>query len=270
MRLAQEPRGSALLAMRRTMAALGAALWLAAAPAAAQELTLEQATALLDSGSPDEVRSGIEAMGLLGSPGAVAPLSARIRRGLPPELLLVAVDTLGILGRNEAGPILFELLQHRRPEVRLRTVQAIATCRPDGADRALVVALSDSTAPVRTAAAQTLGELHAVSALDSLFLAYDHGVLEAGPAIAEVARAEDVARVVAYVGHHPFGTLRPMLLTLMQRADLPARARLAVVSAVSELATAEARALLEEAANDLPARDPVRRAAEDAAARISS
>lgn len=254
-----------------------AAVWLAAfalcstsVAARAQEITLEQATALLDSGSPDEVRTGIEAMGLLGVAEAVAPLTTRIRRGLPPELLVTAVDTLGILGRNEAGPILFELAQHRRPEVRLRAVQAIATCRPDGADRALVLSLSDSSAPVRTAAAQTLGELRAVSALDSLFLAYDHGVLEAGPAIAEVARVEDVARVLAYVGHHPFATLRPMLLTLMQRNDLPARTRLTVVSAVSELATAEARALLEEAANDLPARDPVRRAAEEAAARISS
>jgi len=270
MRLAQEPRGSASSAVRRTVVALGAALWLSASPAGAQELTLEQATALLDSASVDEVRSGIEAMGLLGSPGAVAPLSARIRRGPPPELPPTDVHPPRLLGRNEAGPVLFELVQHRRPEVRLRAVQAIATCRPDGADRALVVALSDSSAPVRTAAAQTLGELRAVSALDSLFLASDHGGTEAGPAIPQVPPTQGLARVTAVRCPPPLGALRPMLLTLMQRADLPARARLTVVSAVSELATAEARALLEEAANDLPARDPVRRAAEEAAARISS
>jgi len=184
MRLAHEPRGSAATPLRGLLASLALALWLTSAPAQAQELTLEQATALLDSGNPEEVRAGIEGMGLLGSPGAVAPLSARIRRGLPPELLVMAVDTLGILGRNEAGPILFELVQHRRPEVRLRAVQAIATCRPDAADRVLVVALSDSSAPVRTSAAQTLGEPRAVSALDSLLLPYDHGVLEASPPLA--------------------------------------------------------------------------------------
>ncbi|MBX7194483.1 MAG: HEAT repeat domain-containing protein [Sandaracinaceae bacterium] len=242
---------------------------LVSSTASAQELTLEQASALLDSSSPDEVRMGIESMGLLGSPGAVAPLTARIRRGLPPELLLTAIDTLGILGRNEAGPILFELVTHRRPEVRLRAVQAIATCRPRGADTALVTALSDSSPAVRSAAAQTLGELRASGALESLFLAFDHEVLEAGPAIAAVARGEDVPRILAYVGHHPFTTLRPMLLTLMTRADLPAARRLEAVARVSELATPEARALLEEVVNALAANDPVRRSATDAMNRIS-
>jgi HEAT repeat protein len=237
--------------------------------ASAQEITLAQATALLDSSSADEVRMGIESLGLLGSPAAVEPLAARIRRGLPPELLLTAIDTLGILGRNEAGPILFELVTHRRPDVRLRAVQAIATCRPRGADVALVTALSDSSAPVRNAAAQTLGELRASSALESLFLAFDHDVMEAGPAIAEVARAEDVSRVLAYVGRHPFTTLRPMLVTLMTRTDLPAARRMEAVARVSELATAEARALLEEVLGQLAANDPIRRGATDAMNRIS-
>lgn len=237
--------------------------------ALAQELTLEQATAMLDAPNADEVRMGIESMGLIGSPAAVAPLSARIRRGLPPDLLVVAIDTLGILGRNEAGPILFELVTHRRPDVRLRAVQAIATCRPTGADRALVTALSDSSAPVRNAAAQTLGELRASSALESLFLAFDHEVMEAGPAIAEVARPEDVSHVLTYVGRHPFTTLRPMLITLMTRTDLPAPRRMEAVARVSELATPEARALLEEVVGRLAANDPIRRGTTDAMNRIS-
>lgn len=246
------------------LGALGAPL-----RARAQELTLEQATALLDSPNADEVRMGIESMGLLGSPAAVEPLSARIRRGLPSELLVTAIDTLGILGRNEAGPILFELVTHRRPDVRLRAVQAIATCRPRGADAALITALSDSSPPVRNAAAQTLGELRAASALEALFLAFDHEVMDAGPAIAEVARAEDVPRVLAYLGHHPFTTLRPMLVTLMTRTDLPAPRRMEAVARVSELATAEARALLEEVIGQLAANDPIRRGATDAMNRIS-
>ncbi len=237
--------------------------------AAAQEISLEQATAMLDSSSADEVRMGIESMGLLGRPEAVEPLSARIRRGLPAELLVTAIDTLGILGRNEAGPILFELVSHRRADVRLRAVQAIATCRPRGADVALVSALSDSSSPVRNAAAQTLGELRASSALEALFLAFDHEVMEAGPAIAEVARAEDIPRVLAYLGHHPFTTLRPMLITLMTRTELPPARRLEAVARVSELATAEARALLEEVIGQLAANDPIRRGATDAMNRIS-
>ena len=259
------------LAHARTLAlALGlATIGLAAPMAHAQELTIEQATQLLDSSNADEVRMGIESMGLLGSPAAVEPLSARIRRGLPPELLVTAIDTLGLLGRNEAGPILFELVTHRRPEVRLRAVQAIATCRPRGAERALASALSDSSAPVRATAAETLGELRATSALESLFLAFDHDVLEAGPAIARIARPEDLPRVLGYVGQRPFTALRPMLLALMTRSDLPAPRRVEVVGRVGELATPEARALLEEVVNALGPNDPARRAAADAMNRIS-
>lgn len=240
------------------------------ASARAQTIPLAQARQLLDSRNADEVRMGIEAMGLNGSPAAVAPLGDRIRRGLPPDLLLAAVDTLTVLGRAEAGPVLFELLSHRRPEVRLRAVQAIAGCRPGGADRALAVALSDSSAHVRAAAARTLGELRANGVAESLFLAFERGVPEAGPALAEIARPEHVRRILEYVGRQPFNALRPMLVRLIQRIDLEQRSRLDVVARLGELATAEARAALEEAAQALSARDPVRRAAEDAAARISS
>ncbi len=233
------------------------------------QLSLPQALELLDASSADEVRMGIESLGLLGNPAAVEPLAARIRRGLPPDLLAPAVDTLGILGRNEAGPILYELLTHRRPEIRLRAVQAIATCRPRGADRALVATLSDSSREVREAAAAALSELHATSALDSLFLAFDHDVAAAGPAIATLARPEDVPRVLAYLGRVPFATLRPMLGTLIGRADLPQPRRLEVVARVGELATPDARALLDEASRALPANDPVRRAAIDTMSRIA-
>jgi HEAT repeat protein len=244
---------------------------LAPAPVHAQQMTVPQAVELLASNDADEVRMGIETLGLIGSPAAVEPLAARIRRGLPTELLATAIDTLGILGRAEAGPVLFELVGHRRPEIRLRAVQAIAMCRPRGADAVLVSALGDSAAPVRAAAAQTLGELRASSAVDSLFLAFERDVAEAGPALAAVARPEDVTRLLAYLGRRPFTVLRPTLLALAVRTDLPARARLEVVNRVGELATPEARALLEEIVTSLPASDlgPVRRAATDTAARIA-
>ena len=239
--------------------------------AQAQQMTVAQATELLNASSPDEVRMGIETLGLLGSPQAVAPISARIRGGLPPELLSTAVDTLGILGRAEAGPVLFELLAHRRPEIRLRAVQAIGMCVPRGADRALIPSLSDSSAEVRAAAAEALLSLRATSAVPELFLAFEHDVLQAGPALAALARPEEVPRILGYLGRLPFATLRPMLLTLLQRADLPARARIELVARLGELATAEVRVLLEEFIAGLPAGDnsPLRRAAEDTMNRIA-
>jgi HEAT repeat protein len=239
--------------------------------AASAQLTLEQAIAQLDSSDRGEVQAAIESFGLLGSPAAIRPLATRIRAGLPPDLLSVAVDTLTVLGHRDAGPILFELLSHRRPEIRLLAVQGIQACTPPGADRALVTALSDASPEVRALAATTLGELDARSAVDSLFLAFEHHVTEAGPALARLVDQEGARRLLGYLGSEPFANLRPILFALLTRTDLPSRARLDIVARVSELATAEVRALLEEVVRDgeLPTRDPVRRAAEDAAGRIA-
>ncbi|UJR79023.1 Hypothetical protein I5071_10560 [Sandaracinus amylolyticus] len=247
----------------------GLALALAPARAAAQDLTLDQATQMLRSSDHDEVQTAIQSIGLLGSPRGVEPLAARIRDGLAPDLLESAIDTLTVLGRAEAGPVLFELVTHRRPEVRLRAVQAIAATRPRGADRALVSALSDSSAEVRSAAATALGDLGAASAAESLFLALDRGVPEAGPALGKVVRAEHVGRVLEYLGRLPFSQMQGVLDEMLRRRDLPSRSRLDVVARLGELATPEVRTFLSEWASAQPANDPVRRAAEDVVARIA-
>lgn len=254
------------------LAVLAALAW---APAAgAQELTRDQAIELLRSTDHDQIQTGIQSIGLLGDPRAIEPLSERIRDGLAPDLLEAAIDTLTVLGRPEAGPILFELSLHRRPEVRLRAVQAIAATRPRGADRALVTSLSDSSAEVRAAAATALGELGAGAsgALDSLFLALDRGVPEAGPAIGRLARAEHVGRILEYLGRMPFTQMRAVLSAVLSRADVPARAKLDVIARLGELATPEVRTFLEEWVSDLPqgrANEPLRRAAQDTIARIA-
>jgi len=241
------------------------------ATAAAQDLTLAQATQMLRSTSHDEVQTAIQSLGMLGSPAAVEPLSERIRDGLAPDLLEAAIDTLTVLGRAEAGPVLFELSTHRRPEVRVRAVQAIAACRPRGADRALATALSDASPDVRSAAARGLGEIGATSAIDSLFLAFDRDVPEAGPALGRLARPEHVARILESLGRVPFDQMRTVLSELLARRDLPSRAKIDVITRLAELATAEVRSFFQEflAAAALPANDPVRRAAEDAITRIA-
>jgi len=241
-----------------------------ASPARAQ--TLEEAVAQLASPDPAVVREGIESFGLIGSAEAVAPLAERIREGLPPDLLRVALDTLTVLGQPEAGPVFFDMLSHRRPDVRLLAVQGIAACSPRGADRALATALSDSSAEVRALAATTLGELGSAASIDPLFLALDHHILEAAPALARLVDAAGATRLAGYVGREPFSALRPALLTLLSRGNLASRTRVEIVARLAELATAEVRGLLEDLVRSggLPERDPVRRAADDAATRIAN
>ncbi len=253
--------------MKRRLIAAALALGLAS-PAAAQDY--DEAVAALAANDPDTVRGGLEALGLSGSPRAVGPIGERIRRGLPPDLLGVALDTLLVLGRPEAGPVLVDLTSHRRAEIRLKAVQAIVACRPRGADRVLIEALSDGDPAVRGAAAEGLGTLGARAAIDPLFHALERHVPEAAAAIARVAQPADVDRFLDLLGRVPFAEATEPLNDMLRRADLAASAKLAIIHRLTELATPEVRRFLEELVASADASVPaaVLRAAQDAIPRI--
>jgi len=229
---------------------------------------------MLQSNDPAQIRSGIEAMGLIGNRRVIDPLAARIRAGLPTELLGAAVDTLMVLSRPEAGPILFELTTHRRPEIRLKAVQAIVASEPRGADRALITALSDMDPRVRAAAALGLGERGATSAVDPLFHALDRHVTEASTAIGQIANPAQIDRLLEYLGRLRFDALTPALSEVLARDDVPRAKKLDVIAKLSELATPEVKQFLQDYVASLPEPrrgrpDPVREAAEDAILRIA-
>lgn len=228
---------------------------------------------LLASDDPEKIREGIETIGLEGKPRYIEPLADRIRKGLPPELLDAAIDTLGVMGRPQAGPILFELSSHRRSEVRAKTVQAIVACKPDGAERALVTALSDEDESVRAAAALGLGEIEAKGSIDQLFTALDRGVMQAATAIGQIAEREHIDKLLGYLGELPFDTITPALLEVLAREDVPRKVKLDVIARLGELATPEVKTFLQDYVASLPpssrGRDPVRQAAEDVILRIA-
>jgi HEAT repeat protein len=259
------------VAMRRGIPIVLCAL-LFAAPASAQRGRAEvtQAITNLSSRDPAEVRAAIEALGVAGDARAVGPISERIRKGLPPDLLDAAIDALTVLGRPEAGPVLFELANHRRAAVRLKAVIAIAATHPRGADRVLAEALGDTNAQVRSAAAEGLGEISATSAIDALFHALDRRILEAAASLGRLVRATDIERFLGYLGQLPFDAITPALTEMLRREDLPARARLTIVHRLIELATPEVRTFLEQYVASLPESDrsELRRAAEDAIPRL--
>ncbi|MGE0787091.1 MAG: HEAT repeat domain-containing protein [Sandaracinaceae bacterium] len=265
--------------MRATPVVAGTLLAVAglafAAPALAQRRgggpDLSGPLAQLASTDQDEVRAGLEALGLSGSPRAVTPIVQRVERGLPPELLGVAVDTLMILGRPEAGPLLFDLMHHRRADIRLKAIQAILATLPPGHEGVLVTALGDSEPTVRAAAAEGLGSTGAVRSIDALFHALERGVPEAAMAIAALARPSDVDRMLALVGTMPFEALTPALSELLHRRDLADRSKVAIIHRLTELATPGVRSFLEDFVASLPPEDhsEVRRAAEEAIPRIA-
>jgi len=244
--------------------ALAVAFSIGAAPVAAQRLRLADAAQMLDSSDRDEVRMGIEGLGSLGGRRAAAALTARIRRGLPADLLDVAVETLGLLGEASAGPVLFELANHRRPEVRRAAIEAIVSCRPRGASAALIGALDDLDPRVRASAAVGLGQIGDTNALEVLFQALDRGLLEAATAIGQLADEPALRRLVGYLGRIPFDALAPALTEVFARRDVSREVKLDLVGRVAELATPEAREYLTELAEAL-GDGPLQQAAEEAA-----
>lgn len=242
-----------------------------AAPEVVAGPPLETLVAQLASSDEDAIRQGIEALGLRGTSDVVAPLAARIRRGLPPELLELAVDTLVITGRVEAGPVLITLVAHRRPAIRLKAILGIASLKPRGAEQSLGLALGDSDSQIRAAAAVGLGQVGARGSVDRLFLALEHGVLEASTSIGQLATPAEVVRLLGYLGRLAFDAISPALGEVLARADVPDRTKLDIIARLAELATSETKVFLQEFVAALPATDhgPVRRAAEDAAMRIA-
>jgi hypothetical protein len=252
------------------LSALGAAL--APLPADAQRsVRPEEVRRLLDEAAPRDVLEGLESAGLSGSPRMVPLVGARIRRGLTPELLDVAIDTLAVLGRPEAGPVLFELARHRRAEIRRRAIEAIVACEPPDAEPVLIRALADADATVRTSAALALGALGRDSSIEPLFAAFDRGVLDAITAIGQRARPSDLARLTGYLGRQPLVLLAPALTEVLARSDVPERDKLTLVATLEALATPEVGRFLDDVQAGLPedrAYDTLRAAAAAASERI--
>jgi HEAT repeat protein len=243
----------------------------AAAPAQQSGLSLEEISLMLSSGSADEVKMAIESSALLNSPAVVPILIDRVRAGLPPDLLSDAIEALVLLNQPQANPLFVELSRHRRPSVRLRSVQALAALRARDAEPALVRALGDSSPEVREAAAEGLGQLSASGSLDVLFAAFDRGVLGAGRAIGKLVGDAQVPRVLQSLGRVPLSSLSPVFDALLARNDIGEATKLSIVAALSELGTNEARAYLDGLRPQLPqdASPRVRKAIDDAVARIA-
>jgi len=218
--------------------------------------------------SPDAatVKSALDAAALAPTPAAVTAIGARIREGLPPDLLDAAIDALGIMHRPDAAPILAQLVSHRRAAVRKRAIEAIAVARATGATSALVGALDDVDPTVRGAAATSLTLLRAVAALPQLFEAYERGVPEAASAVGQLARQSQLPRILAGIGTRDFALVSRALDVLLHRDDITIQAKREIVTTLSEHDTAEVRRFFQQIAAPLPYNDPLRAAIEAATA----
>lgn len=233
-------------------------------------LSLEEIAVMLSSSNPDEVKMAIESAALLGNPEVVPMLSERVRAGLPPDLLNAALDALSLINQPSSSELFVMLSRHRRPSVRLRSVQALVALRSRDAEPTLMVALGDSAPDVREAAAEGLGQLSASASVEPLFQAFDRGVVSAGRSLGKLVRDDQVPRMLELIGRAPLTSLTPVFDAVLNRSDISENTKLSIVTALAELGTSEARGYLEGLKTKLPDAPPrVRKAIEDAVARIA-
>jgi HEAT repeat protein len=237
-------------------------------PAKKEKMTPEvkEAAALLQSAEDEKIIEGVKKLGELADPTGVTPLVDLLKAGQSDKVTQAAIDALGAISSPKAIPILIEYMKHRRAEVRVIAINAIAEIKDKQVSEALKSALKDSDTNVRKTAALALGRYGDPSAVDILFKAFDRNVVEAAIAIGQLGSVNDMERLSTYLGKSPLTILLPGFLEFLGRADFPEKGKLKIIEKFKELAGPEVKQFLIKFVAGLPAEDkgPVKTKAQEA------
>jgi HEAT repeat protein len=235
-----------------------------AADAMGQKTTGENITyQKLESHQPDDIARAIEQIKKSKHPAGVRALTNRIRNGLPPQLLSLAIDALIEIKSNLAVKTLFELSGHRSHAVRQKIAASLPALRHRETMKVLVKMLDDQNAEVRSQAAIAIGKLKPQSAMNDLIAAAELGVLEASEIVGEHVRPGRVPSLIKMVDDKNIIAFTPLLRELAVRKDIPNNHKLAIVARLDELSTPSSRRLLITLATSLPEWNVVKLAAAD-------
>lgn len=223
----------------------------AAKAAAKGKVDVKEATAALQSSEPARIETAIVNIRMAGKDGGGKALTkelvARVKSGLPKELLKKALDTLGEL----EDPAAFEgcevYLAHREPEVRSSAVRCAGSSRAPGTNKALRAALSDIDPRVHAMAATLLGEAKATDSVDDLIVALDKNVNEAAVSIGMLCdpKAGQCDQLLNRMKSKPLDVVFSGLQQVLTRKDVPDDYKKKVITQVRELASGKAREFLE-------------------------
>jgi hypothetical protein len=183
-----------------------------------------------------------------------------------------ALETLGRLGVREGREVLLAYTHHRRAETRRRAYTALAQLKDASVASVETQGLRDSSAEVRAAAANALGELRVAAAAPDLLRALGRGVHEAAPALGKLGDASSVEQFGTYLGKQPLDVMLAGYANYLQRDDLRDAVKLRIVAALEDVSGATVKRFLSELVlNNKPPRSPeLQRAMQAAVARIKA
>lgn len=228
------------------------------APAGAQPTVrdVQAIAARLDSAQPDEVREAVAMLSVIDHPSVIPHLAAMLRSGRSDEVTDDALIALRGLAHPSAVEVLVELTRHRRVRARRLAYQALAAIDDPRVPALLERGLRDSDRNVRATAARALGEIGARGSVDTLFLAFDRGVVEAAIAIGKLGDRASVARFGELLGRTPLSVMLSGYVEYLNRADIPDEVKTEIIGRLSEISGPQVRSFLQRYLDTLPSGGP--------------
>lgn len=215
---------------------------------------VERIAARLDSRNADEVREAIDLLSVIDHPSVVPHLAALLRSGRSDEVTDRALTALQGLAHPTSIDVLVEFTRHRRARARRIAYQGLAAIQDRRVPSLLEQGLRDSDRNVRATAARSLGEIGARQSVDTLFVAFDRGVVEAAIAIGKLGDRQSIRRFNDHLGQMPLSVMLSGYNEYLRRNDIPDDAKVDIVGRLGEVSGPLVRSFLQRYLDTFPTR----------------
>jgi len=199
----------------------------------------------LSSSDTDQVREAIDLLSVIDHPSVIPHLAELLRSGRSDEVTDRALQALRGLAHPSAIDVLTEFTHHRRARARRLAYQALAAIDDRRVPDLVEHGLSDSDRSVRSTCARALGEMGARGSVDTLFVAFDRGVVEAAIAIGKLGNRASVARFTEHLGEAPLSVMLSGYSEYVRRDDIPDAVKLDIIGRLGEISGPMVRVFLQ-------------------------
>ncbi|HEY8431051.1 MAG TPA: HEAT repeat domain-containing protein [Sandaracinaceae bacterium] len=220
---------------------------------------IDTIAARLSSSNPDEVREAIDLLSVIDHPNVIPHLAALLRSGRSDEVTDHALTALRGLAHPSAIDVLVEFTHHRRARARRLAYQALAAIHDNRVPALLEQGLRDSDRNIRAATARALGDIGARGSVDTLFVAFERGVVEAAISIGKLGDRRSVARFNEHLGRVPLSVMLSGYHEYLRRNDIPDEVKIDIIGRLGEVSGPMVRSFLQRYLDTFPTRGPASR-----------
>jgi HEAT repeat protein len=210
----------------------------------------------LESGDEARIVAALEEISKAGDAGkpAAPHVDKLLGRGTSAKVLVRALEVAAGLKQQSSSAAIAPYVRHRAAEVRRAATRALTQTGGPAAITALRKALRSSDPQVRALAATGLGEIRAKEAINDLFTALDHKLVEAASAIGQLCDPSDCDKFWGRLGKLPFEVVIKGLDKMLFRpaAEMADEQKIKIVKQLGELGTREALSFLTDVGSRWP------------------